>query len=190
MSKKRIVGVAAMALVACLGFIIQAFSQATAPGTAGPAGQAGPWGQAGPRGNFDPAQFRQRMDERMKEALGATDEEWKVLQPKIEKVQRLALQARGGMMMTRIFSVFVGAGPQSPGAEGQPQQTDMMKKGSDLQRILQKPDAKPEDIKPALAAYREARATARTELEQAQKDLQSLLTLRQEAVLVSQGLLD
>jgi len=88
MSKKRIVGVAAMALVACLGFIIQAFSQATAPGTAGPAGQAGPWGQAGPRGNFDPAQFRQRMDERMKEALGATDEEWKVLQPKIEKVQR------------------------------------------------------------------------------------------------------
>ena len=41
-------------------------------------------------------QFRQQMTDRMKQALGATDEEWKVLQPRIEKVQTLSRQTRGG----------------------------------------------------------------------------------------------
>ena len=37
----------------------------------------------------------------MKENFGATDDEWKVLQPKIEKVMTLRMQAggMGGMMM-------------------------------------------------------------------------------------------
>ena len=39
------------------------------------------------RGNFDPAQFREQMNQRMRERLGASEEEWKVLQPRIEKVQ-------------------------------------------------------------------------------------------------------
>jgi hypothetical protein len=48
-------------------------------------------------GNFDPAQFRQRMDERMKQSLGVSDEEWGVLQPKIEKVRAAQRQSgRGG----------------------------------------------------------------------------------------------
>jgi len=34
-------------------------------------------------------QFRQQMSERLRESLGATPEEWKVLQPMIEKVQTL-----------------------------------------------------------------------------------------------------
>src|SRR5688500_16748488 len=42
--------------------------------------------RGGDRGNFDPAQMRERMMARYKEQLGATDEEFKVLQPKLEKV--------------------------------------------------------------------------------------------------------
>src|SRR5262245_39765095 len=38
------------------------------------------------QGNFDPAQFRQRFEERVKEQLGASDDEWKVIQPKLTKV--------------------------------------------------------------------------------------------------------
>src|SRR3982750_4077975 len=47
-------------------------------------------------GNFDPAQMRQRMMDRLKEQLGATDEELQVLQPRIEKVWQLQRDASGG----------------------------------------------------------------------------------------------
>ena len=53
-------------------------------------GQGQRRGQGGVRrgqGRSDPAQFRQRMDERMKQALGASDEESAVLKPKIDKVR-------------------------------------------------------------------------------------------------------
>ena len=40
-------------------------------------------------GNFDPAQMRQRMMERMKEQLGADDEAWKVIEPRLTKVMEL-----------------------------------------------------------------------------------------------------
>jgi predicted S18 family serine protease len=64
------------------------------------------------------------------------------------------------------------------------------KKAQELSTLLQNKDAKPEDIKAALAAYRDARTKAKAELEKAQKDLRDLLTVRQEAVLVSMGTLD
>lgn len=44
--------------------------------------------------------------------------------------------------------------------------------------------------KAALTALREARAKAREELEKAQKELKDLLTLKQEARLVTMGLLE
>ena len=39
-------------------------------------------------------QFRQRAQQRMREQLGANEQEWKVLQPRIEKIQQL--QRDGG----------------------------------------------------------------------------------------------
>lgn len=49
----------------------------------------------------------------MQKALGATDEEWKALQPKVEKVAKLLLESRGagGMLM-------LGGMMRRPGAEG------------------------------------------------------------------------
>ncbi|MGE5608946.1 MAG: hypothetical protein ACM359_06815, partial [Bacillota bacterium] len=64
-----------------LGMTTASFAQAQGGGRQGRGGR----GQQG-AGNFDPAQFRQRMMDRMKERLGASDDEWKVLQPKFEKV--------------------------------------------------------------------------------------------------------
>src|SRR5215831_6890440 len=37
-------------------------------------------------GNFDPTQFRQRMMDNIKEQMGAKDDEWKVIEPKLTKV--------------------------------------------------------------------------------------------------------
>ncbi len=47
-------------------------------------GQGGPGG-GGPGGNFDPAQMRQRMAERMREQFGVKDDtEWKLISERIE----------------------------------------------------------------------------------------------------------
>src|SRR5437762_6836879 len=65
------------------------------------------------RGNFDPAQFRQRAMDRIKEQLGATDDEWKVIQPKVEKVMTAHRESRGGFG----FGGF-GGGRGGPGGGG------------------------------------------------------------------------
>src|SRR5689334_16497116 len=52
------------------------------------------WTQA--QQNRDPAAFRERMMNGIKERMAATDDEWKVLQPKIEKVMTAQRNARGG----------------------------------------------------------------------------------------------
>jgi hypothetical protein len=171
----------AVVAVAAIGFIGQAFSQESQP--------------ASGRGARDPAarqqraeQFRQQVADRMKEAMGVTDDEWKVLSPKIEKVTTLARQSRGGMM-GGMFGRGRRGGDRPP--EGTDvQQSDVEKKASDLQAVLLNKDSKPEEIKTALTAYREARAKAREELTKAQKELQEIVTVRQEAQLVSMGVLE
>lgn len=45
-------------------------------------------GQRGQRGQFDPAQMQAMMMERIQEQLGATDEEWKVIQPLVANVMK------------------------------------------------------------------------------------------------------
>lgn len=145
-------------------------------------------GPGGGRGNWDPAEMRKRMEERMKESMGATDDEWKVLQPKLEKVMTLQMQSRmGGMMGGRR-----GGGPGGPpgGPGGDQAQSEVGKAGAELRAVLEDKDAKAEAIKPKLEALRAARAKAREELAKAQKDLRDVLSLRQEASLVSMGMLD
>jgi len=148
-------------------------------------------------------QFRQQMSDRMKQALGATDEEWKVLQPRIEKVQTLSRQTRGGGMGF-LFSGRRGGGPGGDKREGDKRegdnrdanrpddrpQSEVEKKVEGLQKVLENKDAKPEEIKASLAALREARAKARLDLEAAQKELREIITLRQEGQLVSMGILE
>lgn len=196
LSSKRFV-MLALAAVSALGFISLALAQDTTPPARG--GRGG----AGARGNFDPAQVRARMEQGIKDALGATDEEWKVLQPKIEKVTTAQRDARaggmgmGGMMGGRggrgarggNAGGAGGAAPAPAPADNAPPQTPVAKASSDLGKILQDKEAKPEDIKAALTALRDARTKAEAELEKAQKDLKEVVTVKQEAQLVLRGLL-
>lgn len=130
------------------------------------------------------AQYRQRAAERMKEALGSTDEEWTVLQPMVEKVQTLAMQARAGAMMGSVRRM--GA-RNVPGARTP---SDLEIKSQQLSEVLRKENASPDEIRNALKAFRDAREKANKELIQAQNKLRELLTIRQEAQLVTMGLLD
>ncbi len=137
-------------------------------------------GPGGPGGNFDPAQFQQMMMTRMKEQLGASDDEFKVLWPKIEAVQTAQRDARAG-----AFGGFGGRGGPAGG-----QQSAMQLAVADLRQALDKKDTPADVLEKKLTALREARANARKKVEEAQKPLKELVTLRQEATLVSMGVLD
>jgi hypothetical protein len=148
------------------------------------------------RNQRDPGQMRQRMMDRMKDTLGATDEEWKALEPKVEKVMTLSMDARGGMMMGRGMMGRGRGGRDAtsrPARESQTQpqpQSEVAKATQALTTVLDKSEAAPEEIKTALANLRDAKAKAKVELETAQKDLREVLSVRQEARLVMMGLLD
>ena len=171
-------------------------------------------GQGG--GGFDPEQFRQRMQERLKERLAASDEEWKVIQPKIDKVMTLQRQSTSGRGMGMLFGGGRGGrgpggggpGGGGPGAGGPggggpggggggfgggpggPQDdSPVAQKARDLQQSIDN-NAGAEELKAKLAALREARAKAREQLTAAQGELKELLTAKQEAALVVMGLLE
>lgn len=151
----------------------------------------------------DPAQMRQRFADRMKEQLAVNDDEWKALQPKIEQVQQLRRDASarafffgpGGPGGPGGPPPGFGGGPGGPGGpRGGPDAdrppTPVQQKLNDLRETLDNKDAKPDDIKAKLAAFRDARDKARADLAKAQEDLRGLLTVRQESVMVMMGMLD
>jgi hypothetical protein len=138
---------------------------------------------AGRRGNFDPAQMRERFMNNIKEQLGAADDEWQVLQPKIEQVMAAQRTGRGG--------AFAGAMGRGRGGDRPAEQETAVQTASrELRTALENRNASAEELGRKLAALREAREKARLELAAAQKELKELVTVRQEAQLVSLGLLD
>jgi hypothetical protein len=154
-------------------------------------GGQGGGGGGGWRG-MDPAQMRQRMMDRIKTMLGSSDDEFSALQPKIEKVMTLTRDISPNMMGMRRGRNGGGGGFGGGGAPGggeQPQ-SDVQVKLHDLSTALQDTQTSADDIKAKLQAYRDARTAAKADLVKAQEDLKSVLTPRQEAVLVSMGLLE
>jgi outer membrane murein-binding lipoprotein Lpp len=73
---------------------------------------------------------------------------------------------------------------------GGPGGNAVMQKLVELRTALADPNATSEQFKEKTAAVRSARQKAKTELAAARKDLLQLLTLDQEAMLVSLGYLD
>jgi len=140
-------------------------------------------------------EFRSQMSNRMREQFGASEDDWKVLGPKIEKVQQLSRESRGGGMGMMMFGRGRGpggsdrGGPRPEGSTDRPQ-SEIEKTGSALRTVLQKEGASAAEIKSALDAYRAARTTSRQALETARKELKELLTTKQEAQAVMMGLLE
>lgn len=166
-------------------------------------------GQSGRRWNrdrgFDPSRIRTQMMDRMKEQLGAADEEWVVIEPLLADVMAKQRSARGGGAMLRGF-MRPPRGPQEgrppadfdgPPPEGMPPQGGpggpMISDGAEsdaLQAVLDKTESKTEEIQTKLTELRVARKKAEAELQTAREALRKVLTLRQEAQLVLMGYLD
>jgi hypothetical protein len=179
------------------------------PENAGPPpGNFGP-----PPGNFDPAQMRQRMIERMREQLAVTDDaEWKAISDRVAKVMdaRRSLGGLGGPgggmgffgpggppMRERPAGAPPGGadagpgqfrqgpgGPQGPGGFNREPSPEL-----DALRKAIQAQAPAAEIKAKLADLRAVRAKKEADLASAQEELRQLLSVRQEAVAVTLGLL-
>lgn len=144
----------------------------------------------GGRGNFDPAQFRERMYARYKEQLGSNDEEWKVLQPKLEKVLGAQRDNR-----SRSGGPDFGSRGGRPGSDRNANTTDqnqsaVSRASAELRAAIEDKSSSADTITAKVTALREAKEKAKADLAAAQKELRELLTARQEAVLISSGVLD
>jgi len=138
------------------------------------------------RGNFDPAQMRDRMMTDVRDRMGVSDDEWKVIAPKIDHLMTAQSESRssgGGFG-------FLFGGSRGGGRTDREPRNDVERASNDLQRALDDKGSAPEDIARKLAAYREARDRARANFLAAQKEIKDLLTQRQEAILVVSGMLE
>jgi len=154
------------------------------------------------RGNFDPAAFRQRMLDRIKEQLAPTDEEWKVLQPKIEAAQTKSLEARmGGMSFGRGRGNRGGGGTGGEGgnapapaatadAPAQPAQSEVQAKTQALRTLMENKEADPKAIAEKVKELRDAKEKSKLELKKTQDELREIVTPRQEAQLILLGILE
>jgi hypothetical protein len=126
------------------------------------------------------------MINELKDRMAATDEEWKVIEPKLTKVMETRFEAGGGFGFGGGFrGRDRGNDSQSP-SDASPVRAAQR----DLDQVLSNKDASAEQINAKLTALREAREKAKATLAAAQKDLKEVLTQRQEAVLVMRGYLD
>ncbi len=133
----------------------------------------------------------------MREQLGATEQEWKVLGSRVTKVAELGRQTsgfgRGGMMFGMGGrrggpggNRFGGGRPGAPDREP----TAVEKAQEQLRTMLENDSATPDQIKKELTALRAAKEKAKQRLAAAQQELRKIITVRQEATLVMMGMLD
>ena len=198
---RKIVLVSAAAILLAVLLAGQLMSQEAPPAGRGsgrgtqadrPRGQRMDPNQMQRQQRMDPNQMQRMMTERYKGMLGATDAEWKVIEPKLTKVLTLSRQA-GGMGGMRMPGMGRERAPGEPGTgpgEGARAQTEMDKAVEALRTALDNKGSTPEIIKEKLAAMRAAREKVNQELTKAQQDLRQSLNLRQEAQLVLSGVLN
>jgi hypothetical protein len=157
----------------------------------------------------------------MQQILGASDEQWKIIEPRLKKVKRYREQAFIGTkppFLSNFSSFSTGPGGAKGfssgfsggfqfqaggfGSPGGAFQSFPGRQASDgpisdgeilceeIQRLLDDPQATPEQVSQKLDALRLAREKARRQWIAAQQQLREVLNYRQQARLVLMGLLD
>ena len=187
----------ALASVATLCLSVGNLMAQEQPAPGGPGGdrggRGGPGGDRGGRGNFDPAQFRQQMEERVMQSVRdrleiKDDTEWKAIEPLVKKVNDLRMQqATGGMR-----GMFGRGGRGGPGGDqggrsffgGEPSAEQTA-----LSDAIENSSSK-DILKEKMAAFRKGRAEKEAELKTAQENLKKVLTTRQEAIALEMGLVN
>ena len=147
-------------------------------------------GPGGP-GGFDPARIREFMLNRVKEQLAPSDEEWQVLQPKIEKVMDARQEQMGGFGFGGGGMGGFGGGGRGGREGGQEREPrNASERAVRELRTAIDSNASADQIAAKLTALREARAKAQANFKAAQEDLKGVVTAKQEAQLVLSGMLE
>jgi hypothetical protein len=147
------------------------------------------------RGNFDPQQFRQRMMDNYRERLEIKgDDEWKAIQPLIEKVMDARQNVgfgggfgRGGGRRGGGNGDAQGNGNNQGGQRGF-RGGEPSPEAEELQKAIES-NASKDELKAKLTKFREARKDKEAKLVKAQEDLKKVLSVKQEAAGVLVGLL-
>ena len=202
-TRPRFVTASALLLAAAVWCPPAAFAQA-------PPAPAGGNADEQRRQQFE--QWRQQADTRMKELLKATDEEYAVLKPRIEKLQQMqrANDTRrvGFAMLMSGTSNWRTRGsnpgdsqrrPNDGGGDnnrrsgspfGDTPDSPVYQKSQELQAALEAKEAPADALKTKLAELRAVRQQSRVEMAKMQEDLRQLCSIRQESVLVMMGILE
>jgi hypothetical protein len=144
-------------------------------------------------GNFDPAQFQQRMMERMREELSITnDTEWTAIQPLVQAVNDARREVGFGGGGFRVGGGRQGGGGGEGGGRrggggfggGQPNP-----EAEALQKAIED-NAPSAQIKDLLTRYQASQKAKQDKLANAQNNLRKVLTVKQEAKATLMGLLN
>jgi hypothetical protein len=195
MSKSKFTAMSLCALMcvltATLGLQLPSATAQDRPGGNNNGGPGGDRAGGGDREQMR-ARWEQRMQDRLKEALKVSDEEWSVLQPRIKKVSDLQRESRSGMMrgMGRRGGGPGGENNNAESTQPERQLSAMQQAAKDLQTILETEGATSDQIKAKLDAYRAAKTASEAQLTKARTELRELLTINQEAQLVMMGILE
>ena len=168
--------------------VAQSQPLATSGPSAGPAADANRIRVVGPTSMvaMDPNRMRYWSDPNqlsLKDLLGATDEEWPVMRPRITTIQSLLAQLKPrktGMSMGSMGGM---------GNQGDAKPSAVQDAYQALDKVVANKGTDGE-IKSALQTLREAKAKVRSELEKAQRELTELVSVRQEALLKQMGVFD
>ncbi|MFO1475608.1 MAG: hypothetical protein U1F98_03025 [Verrucomicrobiota bacterium] len=150
----------------------------------------GPGGPGGGRPRFDPAQMQQMRLDRLHEQMDVKDDaEWNIIQARATKVMDAQRE-----VMSSMFRGFGGrrGGDNNGGGQGGGRGGFFGQPNPDLEALQKaiESNAPTEQVKAALEKYRASRKAKEAALAQAQAELQKVLTTKQEAVAVANGLLN
>jgi hypothetical protein len=178
LSRKAVVVLAAFALMA--GVSLPAAAQ----------------GGGGGGRNINPAQIRQALLGQVQAQVGFTDDEWAIVEPKLWRVAALQVDSASGPLGSMLGGARGGRGGgfnlnmiiSQVFNNGQP--SPAMTRQQELQALVNDPGATPQAFRVKLEEYRTAIKKVKADLVLAQADLQSVLTVRQEAALMQIGFLE
>lgn len=145
----------------------------------------GPGGGRGRFRNFDPAQFRQRIMDNIRDRLGFTnDTDWNAVQPLVQKVMDARRDVGGGLDMRMMFRRRGGDNGNRSRRFGPP----LSPQAQSLRQAIDDnaPDAQ---VKAALEKYQASQKEKLAKLTEAQDNLRKVLSIKQEAEATLMGLL-
>jgi len=136
-----------------------------------------------------PAMLQQQADNMRYTLMVTNDDEWTVILPRLMKVIQLKAQMDAAAFAEMYSNMSGGnrgsavrAAASAIGIDNDPNEQSLTKALTD--------EAPLPELKSAMARLRNSRKAKRDELTRAQTDLQAVVSVRQEAILLSRGYLE